>query len=254
MMSKKVLVLATNYAVWAEELQAPWDALKKAGFAVTLATPQGKKPLPIKMSIDPDFEDSLQHYKVNPPEVCKRVHELLDGTEWNNPIKIADAKMADYDAIVLTGGPGTPLDIDNNPKVHTLLLEAFKTNKLIGAICYAVGALAFTRNPDNNYKSIIYGKQVTAHPRAWDFDFELSYDLAGTTPDNAGTNVVTPGFLLPLQDVVEDAVGPNGKVSANTKANRVDTCVVYDWPFVTALSVESSIAYGKKLVEVLNSK
>ena len=37
-MSKKVLVLATNYAVWAEELQAPWDALKKAGHQVMLAT------------------------------------------------------------------------------------------------------------------------------------------------------------------------------------------------------------------------
>ena len=27
----KVLVLATNYGSWGEELQAPWDALKKAG-------------------------------------------------------------------------------------------------------------------------------------------------------------------------------------------------------------------------------
>ncbi|MBQ6976269.1 MAG: DJ-1/PfpI family protein, partial [Selenomonadaceae bacterium] len=37
----KVLIIATNYGSWAEELQAPWDACKKAGFEVTLATPQG---------------------------------------------------------------------------------------------------------------------------------------------------------------------------------------------------------------------
>jgi putative intracellular protease/amidase len=43
----KVLVLATNYGSWGEELQAPWDALNEAGHDVTLATPLGKKPLPI---------------------------------------------------------------------------------------------------------------------------------------------------------------------------------------------------------------
>ncbi|HBA72836.1 MAG: thiamine biosynthesis protein ThiJ [Geobacteraceae bacterium GWC2_55_20] len=253
-MAKKVLLLATNYGAWAEELQAPWDALKKAGFDVTMATPQGKKPLPFALSVDPDFDDPLQHYKVNPPEVCTRVKEILAGNEWNNPIKIEDARMADYEAIVLTGGPGVCLDITNNPKVHTLLLDAFNSDKLIGAICYSVGALAFTRNPANGFKSIISGKKSTAHPRAWDFDFELSYVLAGTTPDNKGTDVVTPGFLLPLQDVVTDAVAPGGACIADEQANRVNPCVVYDWPFVTALSVESSIAYGQKLVEVLNSK
>lgn len=253
-MAKKVLVLATNYGCWAEELQAPWDALRKAGFEVTLATPRGKKPLPFALSIDPDFEDPLQHYKVNPPEVCNRVKEILSGEEWNNPIKIADVKMADYNAIVLTGGPGVCLDITNNPKVHKLILDAFNNNKLIGAICYSVAALAFTRNPNNNYRSIIYGKKVTAHPRAWDFDFELSYDLADTTPDNAGTDVITPGFLLPLQDVVTDAVGPDGECVSDEKANRENPCVVFDWPFVTGLSVESSIAYGKKLVEVMSSR
>lgn len=253
-MAKKVLLLATNYGAWAEELQAPWDALQKAGFAVTMATPQGKKPLPFALSVDPDFVDPLQNYKVNPPEVCSRVKELLAGSEWSSPIKIEEAKMADYEAIVLTGGPGVCLDITNNPKVKALILDAFNSNKLIGAICYSVGALAFTRNPANGFKSVLHGKKATAHPRAWDFDFELSYTLTGTTPDNQGTDVVTPGFLLPLQDVVSDAVGPNGACVADEQANRVKPCVVYDWPFVTALSVESSIAYGQKLVEVLNSK
>ena len=31
-MAKKVLIIATNYGSWGEELQAPWDACKKAGF------------------------------------------------------------------------------------------------------------------------------------------------------------------------------------------------------------------------------
>lgn len=35
-MAKKVLIIATNYGSWGEELQAPWDACKKAGFEVIL--------------------------------------------------------------------------------------------------------------------------------------------------------------------------------------------------------------------------
>lgn len=254
-MAKKVLVLATNYGAWAEELQAPWDALKKAGFEVTLATYLGKKPLPIVISMDPEFVDGYQGYKVNPAEVVNRTKELLESGEWDNPIKIADAKMEDYDALVMTGGPGNPLDICNNINVHKLILNAVKNDKLVGAVCYSVGALAFTRDPDNNYKSVIYGKTVTAHPRVWDFvDFDLTYDLYGKTEDNAGTDLMTPGFGIPLQDIVEDAVGPDGKCIAEDKATRDKPCVAYDWPFVTGLSVESSIAYGQKLVEVLSGK
>lgn len=77
MTKKKIIVVASNYGLWAEELQAPWDALKKAGFELTLATKFGKTPLPIKVSMDADMIDPKQNYKVNPPEVVNRVNEIL---------------------------------------------------------------------------------------------------------------------------------------------------------------------------------
>lgn len=249
---KNVLVLASNYAFWAEELQAPWDALKKAGHKVTLATYLGKKPLPIGISMDPDFIDGYQNIKVNTPEVVRRTKELLENGELENPMKISDVKIEEFDALVMTGGPGTPLDICNNPAVHRMILHCVKNNKLVGAICYSVGALAFTRDPENNYKSVIFGKTVAAHPRKWDFaDFNLTYDLVGVTEDNHGTNLMTPGFAIPLQDIVEDAVGLNGKVLADDMATRAKPCVAIDFPFITGLSVESSVEYGKQLVAAL---
>lgn len=250
----KVLVLATNYGSWGEELQAPWDILKKAGHNVTLATPLGKKPLPLTASVDPEFFDPVIKTYVNPPEVCKRIKELTDGDEWAKPIKFADAKMSDYDAIVLTGGLGAMIDMCNSWHVHHLILEAYKANKLIGALCYAVSTLVFLRNPDNGNKSIIYGKRVAAHPASWDFygpEWDFTYDLYGATPDNNGTDVHTPGFLWPVEHLVRDAVGPDGECVAIEAANRENPSVVYDWPFVTGTSVESSIAYGEKIVEVL---
>jgi putative intracellular protease/amidase len=253
-MPKKVLLVATNYGAWAEEVQAPWDALTSAGHSVVLATPLGKKPLPLTISMDPNFVDPRQGYIVNPPEVCERVKQLLAGEEWEHAIRLTDARLADYGAIVLTGGPGVNLDVNNNRSLHRLLLEAYRSDRLIGALCYSLAALAFTRDPTNSYRSIIFGRTVVAHPRAWDFEEDLEYTLYGATPENAGTDVITPGFLVPLQDVVTDAVGPEGRCISNEKANRLRPQIAYDWPFVTGTSVESAIAYGAKIVEVLRER
>jgi putative intracellular protease/amidase len=253
----KVIILATNYGSWGEELQAPWDVLKEAGHQLTLATPLGKKPLPLVVSVDPDFVDPIINFHVNPPQVCKRIKELVDSDEWAHPIRFRDAKMADYDAIVLTGGLGAMIDMCNNWHVHHLILDAYRSNKLIGALCYAVTTLVYIRDPQNGNKSIIYGKRIAAHPAAWDFygpEWDFTYDLYNATPDNKGTDVHTPGFLWPIEHLVRDAVGPKGQCIARASANRDAPEVAYDWPFVTGTSVESSIAYGKKIAEVLASK
>jgi len=196
------------------------DALNKAGFALTLATEQGKTPLSLALSVDPDFVDPVQQYNVNPPEVVKRVREIYAKGEWDHPVTIDSVSMDDYDAIVVVGGPGSPLDLAGNPKVHRLLEKAYVTNKTIGTLCYAVGALVWARNPSDWNRSIIYGKQVAAHPKEWDFTGPLPYPLDGATPDNPGTDLVTPGFVYPLSPIVVDAVGPQGKVHSNPAANR----------------------------------
>jgi putative intracellular protease/amidase len=248
----KVLILATNYGSWGEELQAPWDVLKNAGHELTLATPLGKKPLPLAVSVDPDFIDPIIDFAVNPPDVCARIKELTDGDDWANPITYKEANMADYDAIALTGGLGAMIDMCNNYNVHELIKDALAQDKLVGALCYAVSTLVFARRHDG--KALIYGKRVAAHPAAWDFygpDWDFTYDLYGATEDNQGTDVHTPGFLWPVEHLVRDAVGPDGECVARESANRDDPEVVYDWPFVTGTSVESSIAYGEKIAEVL---
>ncbi|MFP4362401.1 MAG: type 1 glutamine amidotransferase domain-containing protein, partial [Spirochaetia bacterium] len=225
MAKKKVLILATNYGSWGEELQAPWDIIKKAGHDVTLATPLGKKPLPLQVSVDPEFFDPVIQAYTNPKEVCDRIKELVASDEWENPLKFSEANMDDYDAIVLTGGLGAMIDMANSWHVHQLIWKAYKANKLIGSLCYAVAALVFLRNPENDDKAIIYGKRITAHPASWDFygpEWDFTYDLYGATPDNNGTDVHTPGFLYPLEHLVRDAVGPDGECIAREDANRED--------------------------------
>jgi putative intracellular protease/amidase len=251
-MSKKILVVASSYGLWAEELQAPWDALKNAGFDLQLATYLGKTPLPGKISMDPDFVDPQQGVKMNPQPVIDRVNEILDNGEWGNVIKSGEANMDEYDALVLVGGAGSALDIAGNMSVHDLVYKAFKSGKVIGALCYTVGALALTRDPGNDMKSVIYGRNVTAHPHAWDFTGDLEYTVERQTEDNPGIKLKTNGFVFPLQYMVVDAVGPDGTVASDPKTNRENPSVVYDHPFVTACSVESAKPYGEKLVEILS--
>ncbi len=226
-MGKKVLVAATNYGTWGEELQAPWDALKKAGHQLTLITPKGKKPLPLAVSVDPDFVDPVINAHTNPPEVCERIKELTDGDEWAYPKTFQEVNMKDYDAIVLTGGLGAMFDMANNYNLHKLIMDAYHSGKLIGGLCYAIATLCFCRDSFNGNKSIVYGHKIVCHPHAWDFygpDYDFTFDLYGET---------------------------DGLCICRVKANRNDPEAYYDGTFVTASSVESSIAYGDLLVKVL---
>ncbi|MEU4561150.1 DJ-1/PfpI family protein [Actinoplanes sp. NPDC023936] len=250
----RLLVVASNYGVWAEELQAPWDALSADGHELTLATPQGKTPLPFAVSVDPDFFDPIQKYKVNPPDGCRRTKELVASEEWARPMRLADVSMSDHDGLVIAGGPGADLDLANNGALHRLILDAYRRDLPIGAICFAVAALVMTRDPAAGHRSVVHGRRITAHPRAWDFTADMSYQLYGATPDNQGANIVSAGFLLPLEDLARDAAGPDGEVAADPSTSRDRPCVVVDWPFVTATSAESSIAFGTALVEELRRR
>jgi putative intracellular protease/amidase len=252
----RVLMIASNVGLWAEELQAPWDALRGAGADLTLATHQGRTPLPLAISMDPAMIDPKQNYLVNPPEVVERTKEIIHTGEWDTDQRIDGVSMDGYDAICVVGGPGAALDLTGNMFLHRLLLAAYTAGKPIAAICYAVGALVWTRLPATGPRlgpSLLSGRRVTAHPHAWDFDTDMDYRLWEPTAGNPGATLVTPGFAFPLQPIVEDAVGPDGEVVSDAAANRKSPCVVVDGNLITALSVESSIAFGAACVQAFGA-
>ena len=248
---KKVMFVASNYGLWAEELEAPWDAVRRAGHSVYLATYKGKTPYPLAASLDKNFIDPVQGIATNPVEVVDRTNAILDNGEWDNPVRINDINLDGFDALAIVGGPGASLDIAGNPNLHDVILAAYKRGMIVGGLCYAVAALCFTRDPDDAYHSIVYGRTIAAHPHAWDFYADMDYKLARTSPGNAGTDLVSPGFVYPLQYMAEDAVGPKGKVEFDLKATHERPFVRVDGRIITAQSAESSLAYGNAIVELL---
>lgn len=58
-MSKKILVILSEWGYWGEELVGPYDVLLNAGYEFDFATAQGRKPVALPPSMDETY--------INPP-------------------------------------------------------------------------------------------------------------------------------------------------------------------------------------------
>jgi len=84
----RILALASNMGLWAEELQAPWDVLTADGHQIQLATFKGITPLPLAFSMNPASIDRKLGTPIVPQHVFERTKALLESGAWDNVIKI----------------------------------------------------------------------------------------------------------------------------------------------------------------------
>lgn len=70
-------------------------------------------------------------------------------------LKIDDADIGEYDAVVFVGGSGSSVYF-NDPRAHAIAREAYEDGKIVGAICIAPSTLANA--------GILEGKKVTSYP------------------------------------------------------------------------------------------
>src|SRR3954464_7454394 len=105
----KILIIATN-GFEQSELEVPRDQLKSAGAKVTIASPDGKQIMG------------------------------WDQKDWGRPadvdIAIADAKCADYDALVIPGGVINPDKMRMDEKIVGLVKEFLASGKIVAAVCH----------------------------------------------------------------------------------------------------------------------
>lgn len=106
---KKIAILATN-GFEESELFEPMKALEKSGAEIHIIAPEKGK---IK---------------------------AWDKNDWGKSIKvdvtIDDAKVIDYDALVLPGGVINPDKLRRYPKAVDFVHQFFNKNKLVAAICH----------------------------------------------------------------------------------------------------------------------
>ncbi|MFQ6329232.1 type 1 glutamine amidotransferase domain-containing protein [Nocardia sp. CWNU-33] len=141
---------------WAEEVVAPYTAFKAAGHEIVVATPGGVAPTVDKGSLAPEVNGGQ--------EGAAAIAAVLDAaTELQQPIRLADVDLADYDAVYYPGGHGPMEDLAVNAESGALLNATLASGKPLGVVCHAPAALLATAADGN---SPFAGYRVTGFTNA----------------------------------------------------------------------------------------
>lgn len=265
-MSKKILIIVSEWGYWGEELVAPLDVFDEKGYTYDIATPKGNRPSALPPSMDPEYIDPPLDKAVTSDYYAKRTSEVDSSDLLDNPINLEtmmperpyfssqnfaheleayynkrdeawEKMLAEYDAVLLPGGSGPMVDMVNNQRVHDIILGFVKADRLVAAECYCVTCLAFAREWDDR-RSIIWGKHVTGHA--------LEYDYKdGTGFIKSDLNYGPPFY--PLEFILRDATGPDGRYHGGV-GKTIST--ILDYPFLTGRSTQDSKLVGELMVEV----
>jgi protease I len=126
---KRILILATN-GFEQSELEVPRDRLTAAGAEVHIVAPEAGEI------------------------------EGWDKKDWGHAVrvdkKLADARAADYDAIVMPGGVMNPDQLRVNKDALALIKAFFDAGKTVAAVCHAPWLLVET--------GIAKGRKMTSYP------------------------------------------------------------------------------------------
>ena len=75
-MTKRILIVLSEWGYWGEELVGPLEAFEEAGYDVDFVTPTGEAPVAIGVSMDPDYVDPPLGRSVTSPEMAEKVAAL----------------------------------------------------------------------------------------------------------------------------------------------------------------------------------
>jgi putative intracellular protease/amidase len=266
-MSKRIIIVLSEYGYWGEELVGPVHEFDARGYDITFATPTGKRARALPPSLDPDYIDPPLGRSVTTEDMARTVRDLDESSRLDNPLSLQDLiperpyysslnhlreleaynrrlimatgdLVAGFDAIVIVGGSGPIVDLANNERLHEVVLAFVAASKPILAECYGVAVLAFARDLETR-ASLLWGKHVTGHPKEYDYK-------DGTGFIGVDFNMGPPPY--PLEYILRDATGPDGAFHGNVGK---ELSVIVDFPLVTARSTPDSALSGELLVQVL---
>jgi putative intracellular protease/amidase len=266
-MSKRILMVVSEYGYWGEELLGPLETFDEAGYEVDIATPTGRRPVAITVSMDPDYIDPPLGRSVTTAEVAEKVKALEASDRLDHPINLSELLperpyrsspnflreqeayfnevdrvraelLSKYDAMLIVGGSGPIVDLVNNQRVHDLILSFYQADRPVAAECYGVACLAFARDQEDR-RSILRGKHVTGHCIEYDYK-------DGTGFMGVDLNMGPPPYAL--EYILRDATAPDGQYHGNVGK---ELSVIVDYPFITGRSTHDSYMTGAKVVEVL---
>ncbi|MFF7442846.1 type 1 glutamine amidotransferase domain-containing protein [Streptomyces sp. NPDC008122] len=142
---------------WAEEVIAPYEALKAAGHEIVVATPGGVVPTVDAGSLSPEANGGQDG-------ADKAAAALASISEIENPVKLEDVRPADYDAVYYPGGHGPMEDLAGNAVSGRLLADTLRSGKPLAVVCHGPAALLAATDADGS--NAFAGRKVAAFTNA----------------------------------------------------------------------------------------
>ena len=130
--------------VWLEEFSVPYDLFVEAGYAVTVASPNGG-PVPI---------DPRSITESTMPENGARAMEVLKDS---TPLKIVTSGC--YNAVFFPGGHGTMFDLPSSQAVSETVESFLLSDRPTAFVCHGPAALVGVKGDDG--QPIVQGRTLT---------------------------------------------------------------------------------------------
>ncbi len=226
---KKVLIVLTSHdqlgdtgrktGFWLEELAAPYYVFKEAGYAITLASPNGGQPPLDPKSNEPAFQtDDTRRFQADAEATAQ-----LAAT-----VRLDSVNQAGFDTVFYPGGHGPLWDLAEDTHSIALIAAFSAAEKPVALVCHAPGVLRHVQTPQG--RPLVEGRKVTG--------------FTNTEEAGVGLTEVVP-FL------VEDELKALGGVYSS--GPDWGSYVVQDGLLITGQNPASSAAAARRLVDVLQS-
>ena len=161
---KKILIILTSHSelvntdsktgVWLGEFTDPYYEFIDKGYTVTLASPKGgKPPVDPRSQLTENITSSNRRFKND-----EKAQKDFEYTQ-----ELSEVTADSFDALFFPGGHGPMGDLATDGETSRLVLEFYRQNKPIAAVCHGPAALltAATEEPE-----ILQGREVTAFSNA----------------------------------------------------------------------------------------
>jgi protease I len=186
MNKKRILIPLPSYGFDPTEVAIPWTILSKKNFEIIFTTPQGIKATTDTKMLKGENLGIWKPFLQARQDAIDAYYEMEKDKLFCSPLKYADVKEVDFDAILLPGGHDKGVKEYLESKVlQQLIVDFFIAKKLVGAICHGVVLLARSIDP-NTKKSVIHNYKTTSllksqellafnMTRLWLKDYYLTY-------------------------------------------------------------------------------
>ena len=206
----KILIPIPSYGFDPTEAAVPWKLLTDSGFEVAFATPDGTAGSADLRMLTGEGLGFLRRVLQAREDAVEAYREMEVDPAFLHPMKYVDVVEGDFEGLLLPGGHDKRVrEYLESEVLQRLVVELFRAEKPVGAICHAVILPARSIDPATG-RSVLYGYKTTSWlqtnellsyqaTRLWLGDYLVTYP--GTT--------VEEEVRAALADEADFVPGPN---------------------------------------------